>query len=245
MSEEEILKICKDLISMTDYKFQCNYTTKERNQAIQGLLDLYNKEKEENEKLEMENSVLRQVRKNLRSRINMKRTEWHSLCQKYDQRNEQIESLKKEIKELNSEFALNTEIHKRDEEIKELKETIKCLHEPAENYISKDKVLKAMGYEENDEEYEKLKQDDEKLLSILDTMYSEFCRLEDIEDQKVEVAVDFIEKRRDKHWQDKIRKRLEKLKDKEQELSDEQGYWGGSELQAKIEELEEFLEEQL
>lgn len=44
MSEEEILKVCKDLISMTDYKFQCNYTIKERNQAIQGLLDLYKKQ---------------------------------------------------------------------------------------------------------------------------------------------------------------------------------------------------------
>jgi hypothetical protein len=42
---------------------------------------------------------------------------------------------------------------------------------------------------------------------------------------------------------DKIRERLEKLKEKEWELSDEQGYWGGSELQARIEELEELLEE--
>lgn len=72
-------------------------------------------------------------------------------------------------------------------------------------YISKDKVLKAMGYEENDEEYDRLKQDNEKLLAILDTMYSEFCRLEDIEDKKVEVAVAFIEEKRDKYWQDKIR----------------------------------------
>lgn len=36
---------------------------------------------------------------------------------------------------------------------------------------------------------------------------------------------------------------LEKLKDKEREMSDEQGYWGGSELQAKIEILEELLGE--
>ena len=44
-------------------------------------------------------------------------------------------------------------------------------------------------------------------------------------------------------WEDKIKERLKKLKEKEQELSDEQGYWGGSELQARIEELEELLEE--
>ena len=42
---------------------------------------------------------------------------------------------------------------------------------------------------------------------------------------------------------DVIRERLKKLKEKEQELSDEQGYWGGSELQARIEELEELLGE--
>ena len=40
----------------------------------------------------------------------------------------------------------------------------------------------------------------------------------------------------------KIRERLKKLKEKEQELSDEQGYWGSSELQARIEELEQLLE---
>ena len=36
---------------------------------------------------------------------------------------------------------------------------------------------------------------------------------------------------------------LEKLKVKEQEMSDEQGYWGGSELQGKIEIIEELLGE--
>lgn len=103
-----------------------------------------------------------------------------------------------------------------------------------ENYISKDKVLKAMGYEENDEEYEKIKQDDEKLLGILDTMYSEFCRLEDIEDQKVEVAVDFIEKRRDKYWQDKIKDILKKYE--KRPLEDGICFY---------KEIEKLLEEQL
>ncbi len=79
------------------------------------------------------------------------------------------------------------------------------------SYISKDKILKAIGYEENYEEYDRLKQDDEKLLTILDTLYSEVCRLEDIEDKKVEVAVDFIEEKRDKYWEDKIRKILLKF----------------------------------
>lgn len=91
MSEEEIIEIVKYQIKIVDKKGFCYIGKK----ALQGLLDLCNKQKEE-------------------------------------------------IKELNKEFALNTEIHKRDEEIKELKETIKCLHEPAEKYISKDKIEKEL-----------------------------------------------------------------------------------------------------
>lgn len=103
------------------------------------------------------------------------------------------------------------------------------------SYISKDEVLKALGYEENDEEYERLYNKEELILSLIRTINEECDRLEDIEDQ--------IDNMRDNYWEDKIRKRLEKLKEKEQELSDEQGYWGSSELQAKIEELEELLGE--
>ena len=103
------------------------------------------------------------------------------------------------------------------------------------SYISKDEVLKALGYDENDEEYERLYNKEELILSLIRTINEECDRLEDIEDQ--------IDNMRDNYWEDKIRKRLEKLKEKEQELSDEQGYWGSSELQAKIEELEELLGE--
>ena len=58
-----------------------------------------------------------------------------------------------------------------------------------------------------------------------------------------EYLLDIVNNSKDYISKDKIRERLKKLKEKEQELSDEQGYWGGSELQAKIEELEELLEE--
>ena len=40
-----------------------------------------------------------------------------------------------------------------------------------------------------------------------------------------------------------IREKIEKLKDKEQEFTDEQGYWGDSSIQHKIEILEELLDE--
>ena len=40
---------------------------------------------------------------------------------------------------------------------------------------------------------------------------------------------------------DNIKRKLEELKEKEQELTDEQGYWGDSELLKQIELLEELL----
>ena len=40
----------------------------------------------------------------------------------------------------------------------------------------------------------------------------------------------------------KVKDKMEELKEKEQELSDEQGYWGGSDLLAKIEVLQDLLE---
>ena len=52
--------------------------------------------------------------------------------------------------------------------------------------------------------------EDEVIIRMLDTLMDEVSRLEDIEDKKVEVAVNFIEEKRDKFWQDKIR---EKIKD--------------------------------
>lgn len=38
-----------------------------------------------------------------------------------------------------------------------------------------------------------------------------------------------------------IKDKIEKLKDKEQEFTDDQGYWGDSSIQHKIEILEELL----
>lgn len=40
-----------------------------------------------------------------------------------------------------------------------------------------------------------------------------------------------------------IREKIEELKDKEQEFTDEQGYWGDSSIQHKIEILTELLDE--
>ena len=41
-----------------------------------------------------------------------------------------------------------------------------------------------------------------------------------------------------------LKAKLEKMKDMEWELTDEQGYWGSQELQDEIEKLEELLDEE-
>lgn len=146
----------------------------------------------------------------------------------------EIEQLANGIRVLGTNSDITTE-----EIIKEFTEkpiTEEYMKKFESSYISKDEVLKAMGYEENDEEYEKLKQDNEKLLAILDTMYSEFCRLEDIEDKKVEVAVAFIEEKRDKYWQDKINNKIKELDSIKHAESIER-------VEEDIELLKELLEE--
>lgn len=51
MSEEEIIKILKDTISLFNNDTHCIIRSdNERVEAMQGLLDLYNKEKEKNSK---------------------------------------------------------------------------------------------------------------------------------------------------------------------------------------------------
>ena len=79
--------------------------------------------------------------------------------------------LEEENKEIKKEFAINTEIHKRDEIIKDLKETINCLHETdKENYIPKSKVkekieeldIQISECEYADDDIEERKQDIEK-----------------------------------------------------------------------------------
>ena len=78
-------------------------------------------------------------------------------------------------------------------------------------YISKDEVLKALGYEENDEEYKRIYNKDELILSLIQTINKECDRLEDIEDRKTMVEVNNIENMRDKYWQEKIRNLLPKI----------------------------------
>jgi hypothetical protein len=87
---------------------------------------------------------------------------------------------------------------------KEYKNTQDMLQSRIENSISKDKIKVKLGYEENEEVTE------EQILSIIETMWEEFNRLEDLEDKMV---TQYISK-------DKIREKIKELErlNKEQEI---------------------------
>ena len=126
-----------------------------------------------------------------------------------DKQQKEIEELKKENIELSNQITdgywENDRLKNEIEQLNEIKQQI-CNEElitqdyVQENFIKKDKIKEILGIEEDMTE--------EQFLSYIDILVSENNRLEDIEDRKVEVAVDNIEKKRDKYWGDKIREIL-------------------------------------
>lgn len=83
----------------------------------------------------------------------------------------------------------------------------------------------------------------EKILYLLEKQKKEIQKLE-----RINKDYDLIYTKQYEYIQDCIskkiiREKIEKLKDKEQEFTDEQGFWGDSSIQHKIEVLEELLEE--
>lgn len=82
-----------------------------------------------------------------------------------------------------------------------------------------------------------------KAFKIINKQQKEIERLE-----RINKDYDLIYTKQYEYIQDSIskkviRKKIEELKDKEQELTDEQGYWGDSSIQHKIEILTELLDE--
>ena len=130
-----------------------------------------------------------------------------------------IDKQEKEIEhELNQRKYWRDNFYKQQKEIEELKEEVKRQGNAREieeefiekNYISKDRIKEALGFGKDTAEILGVEEDmtEEQILSYIDTLVSENNRLEDIEDRKVQVAVDNIEKQRDKYWGDKIREIL-------------------------------------
>lgn len=104
--------------------------------------------------------------------------------------------------------------------------------------LKKDIVSKIMIWEKEE------LPNNERIIEMIDTLISEVSRLEDIEDKKIEVAIDFIEAKRDKFWQDKIREtiehynnELEHIKNGEEfENEKPMYYWGKAALEGLLEE---------
>lgn len=168
MTEEEAIKICKNIIrSINGETCFLDYSKEQDKEAIETLLELYHKQKEE------------------------------------------IEALANGIRVLGTNPDITTE-----EIIKEFSEkpiSEEYMEEFKSRYISKDKVLKALGYDENDEEYKRIYNKEELILSLIRTINEECDRLEDIEDQKTMLEIHNIENQRDKYWGDKIRERIKEL----------------------------------
>ena len=79
--------------------------------------------------------------------------------------------------------------------------------------------------------------DNEDIIEMIDTLMSEVSRLEYIEDKKVEVAVNFIEEKRDKEWKDKIREIINKYIDIQEHLEYINQELYGEDLKNMIKEL--------
>ena len=111
----------------------------------------------------------------------------------------------------NHKFILNL-IEKQSKEIEELKKpkyVINCktneITKLTNDFVSKDKIKEILEIEENI--------DNEKLLSLLQTIVDENARLEDIEDRKVQIEYNNVFNKGVKSVEDKIKAKIEEVKD--------------------------------
>ena len=144
-----------------------------------------------------------------------------------DEENKMLEIFKKEVEKEQNEyeqvneytkfyynnhkFILNL-IEKQSKEIEELKKpkyVINCktneITKLTNDFVSKDKIKEILEIEE--------KIDNEKLLSLLQTIVDENARLEDIEDRKVQIEYNNVFNKGVKSVEDKIKAKIEELKE--------------------------------
>ena len=103
-------------------------------------------------------------------------------------------------------------IEKQSKEIEELKKpkyVINCktneITKLTNDFVSKDKIKEILEIEENI--------DNEKLLSLLQTIVDENARLEDIEDRKLQIEYNNVFNKGVKSVEDKIKTKIEEVKD--------------------------------
>lgn len=174
---------------------------------IETALNLINKQQKEIKELNLENQAFYEE-------MNCNDNEY--ISKKYLQLKEKNKKIQKEIEALaNVIRVLGTNPDITTEEIiKEFTEkpiSEEYMKKFNSSYISKDKILKALGYDENDEEYKRLYNKEDLILSLIRTINEECDRLEDIEDQKVMLEEHNIENMRDKYWEKKIKDKIKEV----------------------------------
>ena len=202
--------------------------SEEEKKAIKWLKELYDIEKDFNSSKGKEESNI------IKTLLNL-----------IDKQQKEIEQLANGIRVLGTNPDITTE-----EIIKEFTEkpiTEEYMKKFESSYISKDEVLKALGYKENDEEYKRIYNKDELILSLIRTINEECDRLEDIEDQKTMLEIHNIENQRDKYWQDKIRDKIKELEKEKEKYKGDKGliYSQVGFIQSGINVLNKLLEEQI
>ena len=128
-----------------------------------------------------------------------------------EKQSKEIEEMKKQIDLDNEcEIALNSKVMDLEKEIEELK-TINQMQKyrteviDERELISKDKIKEILGIEEDI--------NNEKLLSLLQTIVDEYARLEDVEDRKVQIEYNNVFNKGVKSVEDKIKAKIEELKE--------------------------------
>ena len=130
-----------------------------------------------------------------------------------EKQSKEIEEMKKQLDLDNEcEIALNSKVMDLEKEIEELKKPKYVINyktneitKLTNDFVSKDKIKEILGIEE--------KIDNEKLLSLLQTIVDENARLEDIEDRKVQIEYNNVFNKGVKSVEDKIKAKIEEVKD--------------------------------
>ena len=128
-----------------------------------------------------------------------------------EKQSKEIEEMKKQLDLDNEcEIALNSKVMDLEKEIEELKKYEKYYEEMEEvnkKFIAVDKIKEILEIEE--------KIDNEKLLSLLQTIVDENARLEDIEDRKVQIEYNNVFNKGVKSVEDKIKAKIEEYMHKD------------------------------
>ena len=131
--------------------------------------------------------------------LNAKQIEFNKLVNTVNSYKGQFKRQEKEIEELKKKNKPQPDCAEPIERIEEMVNMRWVNHK----YISKDKILELLGIEEET--------DNEKILSLLQTLVDENNRLEDIEDKKVQIEYNNVFNKGVKSVEDKIKAKIEEL----------------------------------